>query len=283
VQRCVQLKLDGYVLDAEREYKQPGKATAARVFMNILRAGIPNTLIALSSFRYPSFHPQLPWGVFLEKCDLNMPQVYWEQANNPDQQLARCLSEFSNLQLVGVVRPVVPTGSAYGVPSPAWRATAGDITKFYTKALSLGLPAANLYSWDYARAPGNTDLWDAAANFNWPAPQPKDIVTRYFEALNSGDPNQVLGLYQPNVGHVTAERTVVGLDDLARWYVDLLKNKLPGARFTVQDGSGSGNSRHFRWSASGPTGVVADGDDTLGLRDGLIQYHYTHFNISPPA
>jgi hypothetical protein len=35
--------------------------------------------------------------------------------------------------------------------------------------------------------------------------------------------------------------------------------------------------------ASGLSGGVVDGDDTLGLRDGLIQYHYTHFNITPPA
>jgi len=282
-QRCAKLKLDGYVIDAEKEYKQPGKAAAARTFMSVLRAGIPNTLVALSSYRYPSLHPQLPWSAFLEKCDLNMPQVYWEQAHNPDQQLTRSLTEFGKTSLVGFVRPVVPTGSAYGVPSPAWRATAADINKFYTTALNRGLPAANLYSWDYARSPGNTDLWDAAANFNWPAPQPKDIVARYFEGLNVRDLAQVLGLYHDNAGHVTAQRTVVGLEDIAKWYLDLLQNRLPGAQFTVLDASGNGNSRRFQWTATGPTGRIADGDDTLGLRDGLIQYHYTHFNITPPV
>ena len=283
VQRCMQLKLDGYVIDAEKEYKQPGKAAAARTFMNIVRAGLPNTLIALSAYRYPSLHPELPWSEFLAKCDLNMPQVYWEQSHNPEQQLARSLTEFSKTSLVGVVRPVVPTGSAYGVPNPAWRATAADVTRFYAKAMESGLAAANLYVWDYARSPGSTDLWDAAKNFNWPAPQPKDIVARYFDALNSGDPAQVLSLYQDNAGHVTAERTIIGLDDLAQWYGNLLTVWLPGAQFGMQDGSGSGNSRHFRWMASGPSGGVVDGDDTLGLRDGLIQYHYTHFHITPPA
>jgi hypothetical protein len=131
VQRCMQLKLDGYVIDAEKEYKQPGKAAAARTFMNIVRAGLPNTLIALSAYRYPSLHPELPWSAFLAKCDLNMPQVYWEQSHNPEQQLARSLTEFSKTSLVGVVRPVAPTGSAYGVPNPAWRATAADVTRFY--------------------------------------------------------------------------------------------------------------------------------------------------------
>jgi hypothetical protein len=283
VQRCKQLKLDGYVIDAEKEYKQPGKAAAARTFMAALRAGLPNTLIALSSYRYPALHPELPWRVFLEKCDLNMPQVYWEQAHNPDQQLARCLTEFSRTALVGFVRPVVPTGAAYGVPNPAWRATPADIAKFYGKALELGLAGANLYVWDYARSPGNTDLWDAAKNINWPAPQPQDIVSRFIDALNTGKPAQVLALYQDNVGHVTGQRTVVGLTDLGKWYTDLLTARLPGAQFNLLDSTGSGSYRRFRWTASGPGGRIVDGDDTLGLRDGLIQYHYTFFNITPSA
>jgi hypothetical protein len=283
VQRCFQLNLDGYVIDAEKEYKQPGKASAARTFMKALRAGLPTMLVALSSYRYPSLHPQLPWSAFLEKCDLNMPQVYWEQAHNPDVQLARSVSEFAKTNLVGFSRSVVPTGSAYGVPSPAWRATPADLTKFYSKAVSLGLEAANLYSWDYARSPGNTDLWDAAAQFNWPAPQPQDIVQRYFDALNSGSLDQVISFYQSNAGHVTPVRTIVGLEGIRQWYVGLLNTTLPGSQFTLLETSGSGNSRRFRWTAAGPGGRILDGDDTLGLRDGLIQYHYTFFTITSGA
>jgi len=308
IQRCTQLKLDGYIIDAETEFKQPGKAAAARTFMSTLRAGLPNLTVALSSFRYPSFHPQLPWSAFLEKCDLNMPQVYWEQSHNPDQQLARCVSEFANTSLVGFVRPVVPTGAAYGVSG--WRATADDIRKFYSKALSLKLPAANLYSWDYATSAGNTDLWEAGANFDWPlgsqpAPQPTpqpqpvpqpspqpaptpqpesetpDIVERLFEYLNSSAPDKILKLYQLNAGHVTAKRTVVGPDDISKWYLDLLQKMLPGAHFIVTDFSGTGNSRHFKWTATGPTATVIDGEDTLGLLNDLIQYHYTSFTVKP--
>jgi len=294
IQRCTQLKLDGYVIDAEVEYKQPGKDAAARTFMSTLRAGLPNLTVALSSFRYPSYHPQLPWSVFLEKCDLTMPQVYWEQAHNPDQQLARSVSEFANPSLVGFVRPFVATGAAYGLTG--WRATADDIRKFYAKALSLNIPAANLYSWDYASSVGNTDLWDAGANFNWPGgpqpipqpgpqpipqPEPEDIVQSYFDALNAGAPDKVLKLYQPNAGHVTPKRTVVGLEDISKWYMDLLQNVLPGAQFNLIGSPGTGNSRRFRWTAAGPTGIVADGDDTLGLRDGLIQYHFSSFTVTP--
>ncbi len=281
VKRCTQLKLDGYVVDAEAEYKRPGRAAAAHAFMKALRAGLPQTPLALSSFRYPKLHPQLPWKAFLENCDLSMPQVYWEQAHNPEQQLARSITELADPALVGYVRPCVPTGSAYGVGN--WRPTADEVTRWLKQAVSLKLPAANLYSWDYASAAGNSDLWNAAAQFDWPAAEPQDMAVRYLNALNSGNVDQVLGLYAADAGHVTAERTIIGTDALRAWYTDLLQNRLAGAQFSLQDTSGAGSSRRLFWSASGSTGVVTDGDDTLGLRDGLIQYHYTAFTLTPPA
>ncbi len=279
IQRAVQLRLDGFVVDAEGEFKRPGRSGAARTYMSLLRSALPNMPIGLSSFRYPSLHQPMPWGAFLEKCDYVLPQVYWEQAHNPDQQLARCVNEFNNPSLVGFVRPVIPTGSAYGAGN--WKAAGDDVTKFLSKAVELGLPAANLYSWDYAGLPANAELWEAAAQFDWPAPQSQDIVERYFQALNSGDPAPVLRLYHPDAGHVTFRRTVIGLEDLSKWYLDVLKNALAGATFEMIDSSGSGDSRRFRWTAAGPRGSVSDGDDVLGLRDGLIQYHYTSFTLVP--
>lgn len=281
LKRVKQLGLDGYVIDAEAEYKRPGKAPAARAYMQAVRAGLPGTPIALSSYRYPSLHPQLPWAAFLEKCDWVMPQVYWEQTHNPDQQLARCVAEFGNAALVGHVRPLVPTGAAYGAGQ--WQATPHDLTKFLNKALALKLPAANFYSWDYARAPGHTALWEAVKNFAWPTAQPPtDITQQLIDALNAGDLAALLRLYQPNAGHVTARRTILGPEDLSKWYLDLLKNQLAGAKFSLLETSGQGHARRLKWAASGPAGKLAEGDDTLGLREGLIQYHYTSFTLASP-
>ncbi len=82
IQRVKELGLDGYVIDAEVEYMQPGKDAAARQFMAALRDALPSLPIALCSFRFPSYQPNFPWQAFLEKCDLNMPMVYWVQAHN---------------------------------------------------------------------------------------------------------------------------------------------------------------------------------------------------------
>ena len=83
IQRIQQLGLEGYVIDAEIEYQEPGKSTAASQFMNRMRSALPDLPMALSSYRFPSYHAQLPWRVFLEKVDYNMPQVYWEQKSQP--------------------------------------------------------------------------------------------------------------------------------------------------------------------------------------------------------
>ncbi len=298
VQRCQQLAVDGYVIDAEAEYKEAGKSAAARTYMSALRASLPNLPIALSSYRYPSYHTTLPWRDFLEKCDLNMPQVYWEQAHNPDTQLARTVEEFANTSLVGYARPVIPTGSAYG--TGGWRATPDDLRLFFSKAQSLGLAAANAYSWDWATSAGNTELWDAVANYSWPftASAPvttpptggtttgalsdaaADLLTRYFNALNNGDVDALVALYQPNAAHVTAERTVVGSSAIRDYYNDLLTNRLPSANFVMRSSSGHDPTVMFTWTANSSNGLVNDGSDTVGLREGLIQYHYTRFTVA---
>lgn len=273
VQRVRQLGLDGYVIDAEQEYKHPGKAVSARMFMNTLRQGLPDTPVALSSYRFPSLHQQLPWAVFLEQCDYAMPQVYWEQAHNPAQQLERCVAEYANTRLVGHARPVIPTGAAYGAGS--WRATPADIHAFLQKAVALGLSAANLYSWDYTNLPGQSDLWEAAAEADWPAPTPAaDIVTRWAEALNAGDVEAVLALYGASAAHITPIRTRVGRDALRAWYTDLLRVHAPQAVFSVQPATGGSQFRRFRWRAEAGAACL-EGEDIFGLRDDRIEYHTT--------
>ena len=73
-----------------------------------------------------------------------MPQVYWEQAHNPGEQLERSLAQFENL---GYPLPMVPTGAAYG--GSGWYPTSDDIVEFMDKAVELGMTGASFWSWDY--------------------------------------------------------------------------------------------------------------------------------------
>ncbi len=277
IQRVKELELDGYVIDAEIEYKTAGRAAAARTFMSKLRAELPNTPIALSSFRYPSLHPQFPWKEFLSQCDLNMPQMYWEKAHNPGSQLARCVKEF---QAMTPFRPVLPTGAAYGAGT--WRPTAADIVEFLDKVQNLQIPAANFYSWDESRG-RFPDLWKAVSDYAWgelPPEPPKDIADQLVDAWNSHDIEQIAALYAPNAAHITSARTVHGQLPIRAWYSSFLNELLPNARFQRTGLTGSGNNRHLSWSASSDAGKVLNGVDSLGLMNDKIIYHYTSFSVT---
>jgi hypothetical protein len=275
IERVRSLQLDGYVIDAEIEYKEPGKSTAATRFMNQLRHSLPNTPIALSSYRYPSYHPQLPWRQFLDQCNYNMPQVYWEQAHNAGDQLMRSVREF---QAMIPNRPIIPTGSAY-VKSP-WKPTAADVLQFLQTAQSLNLSATNFWSWDNCRE-NLPEVWNVIRDYPWTTdPTTSDICNRFIDALNSHNPDNVINLYTPTAVHVTAIRTVQGTDAIRTWYQSLLSQILPNATFRLSGFSGTGSSRHITWTATSPQGDVDDGNDTFGLVNGKIAYHYSFFMVA---
>ncbi|NPV86397.1 MAG: nuclear transport factor 2 family protein [Anaerolineae bacterium] len=278
VKRCKQLALDGYVIDAEVEYKVPGAEEKAKVFMTELRKGIPNLPVALCSFRFPSYHPTFPWKVFLEKCDYNMPQVYWEKAHNAGEQLRRSVRE---LQSLTPIRPVVPTGPVYNTAD--WAPAAAEIADFLNTARSLNLAAVNFFSWEYGRS-NLKALWNTIANFNWggsnPQPVPQDITEAYIAALNARNPSEVAKLFHDNAIRITASLSIQGNDAIKAWYTIFLNQTLPNATFRLTSSSGSGNSRYFTWQATSPKGKITNGNDTFGLLDGKISYHYTFFTIT---
>lgn len=169
VKRVNELGLDGYVVDAEGEYKSSG-STRAREFMQRVRSGLGNLPIALSSYRYPSLHPEFPWGAFLEFVDINMPQVYWMQAHNPAAQLANCVSEFKALS----GRPIIPTGAAFH--EAGWQATAEEIYSFWNAVKTLGLTGGNFWEWANAK---RYKLFDAVANLGSEAGETPEPETAY--------------------------------------------------------------------------------------------------------
>jgi len=272
IQRLKQLDLDGYVLDAETQYEQPGKDQAAKTFMNNLRNALPSFPFALSSFRFPTFHPGLPWVEFLDKCDYNMPQVYWLKGHNPDQQLTRCVNEFQAIQ---PFRPIIPTGAAF--TEYGWSPTPAEVTEFFQTARKLNLEAANFWEWSNTRR-YLPEVWTTIQNYSWLSEPVLDITQRWLLAMNSHDPNQVASLYNPDAVYVTGEQTIKGIQAIRTWYSNLFF-QLPNAFFTLKSSSGSANRRHFVWKANSSQGNINEGNDTLGLFSGQIVYHYTFFQI----
>lgn len=276
IARLSALKLDGYVIDAEHEYKESGKSRAALLFMNTLRRSYPKLPMALSSYRYPQGHRRLPFTEFLQSCDYAMPQVYFEQAHNPDEQLRRSVQEYADWH---PARPVIPTAPTYA--TPVWTPTVADINLFLTTAKELGLVGVNAWSWDWATKTGYVEFWDTVAKFDWaPIPPAAEMAEGLIYRLNQQDPSSLALMYHENAAHVTGARTIVGRQKIAEWYQALTTQMLPEGRYELTGQMGQASSKKFTWSAQSSKGKVVDGSDTLGIRDGKIQYHYTHFTVS---
>ena len=272
IQRIQQLGLEGYIIDAEAQYKYPGRDEVARLFMDLLRQALPVFPIALSSYRFPTYHPTLPWEEFLEKCDYNMPQVYWEQAHNPAEQLIRSVNEFL---AITPFRPIIPTGSAY--MRGDWQPSSAEIIEFLDTARNLNLSAANFWEWGHTRL-YLPELWYTIADYSWPVDQDdRDILVRYFEALNAHDIDLLLTLYHDKAVHVTPAKTLQGKDAIRNWYWTFFNELIPDASFILGENSGDLGSRVFSWSAVTNLGVISNGYDSIGLVDGKIIYHYSQF------
>jgi hypothetical protein len=274
VQRVQQLGLDGYVIDAEAQYKQPGKEEAAIDFLEHLRRALPDCPVALSSYRYPSYHPDFPWQAFLSRVDLSMPQVYWVAAHNPAEQLARCLREYQNLSQ-GL--PLIPVGAAY--LESGWSPTIGEVNEFLSAAQTLNCPAANF--WEWANCRGNLPtVWSAIADYPWPASlSDLDIAQRYIYALNSRDPDVVTSLYTSQAVHIDPSGSRQGKTAIRAWYERLFTGPLAGATYYLGGFNVLPDARQLSWVAYGPGGCVQDGYDLLDLKTGWMDIHNTQFTI----
>ncbi len=161
VSRIQALGLDGLVVSAGEEYEQPSRSSAAHLYMTTVRAAL-KVPIALSSFRFPNYHPNFPWPDFLLSCDLHMPQVFWELAHNAGEQLIESKHQCDALPNA---RPFIPTGATY--LASGWNPTDQDITDFLNTAKDLGVPAVNFFDWDTCRA-SLPLAWQAITSFTWP-------------------------------------------------------------------------------------------------------------------
>jgi hypothetical protein len=265
------------VIDAEKEYKASGKKSAAKRFMSQLRSACPNLTIALSSFRYPSLHPQIPWSEFLNECDLNMPQVYWMKAHNPGDQLTRCVNEF---RAKIPSRPIVPTGAAFR--EFGWKPTDAEVQEFFIKAKELNLSAVNFWEWSDARSGNLPGVWETIQKYKWmEKDEPKDICVSLIEAMNSHDIDKIVSLYSLPAIHINAIRTTQGFENLRAWYTQLFNEILPDSNFKLGSYTGKGSSRHMTWTASSSKGLVRNGNDTLGISKGKISYQYSFFTVTP--
>ncbi|MBI5715614.1 MAG: DUF3380 domain-containing protein [Chloroflexi bacterium] len=113
-----------------------------------------------------------------------------------------------------------------------------------------------------------------------PAPSPSaDIVTALFDSLTRRDLDSLMNLYQTDVAHVTSSRTVQGANLVRDFYLELL-SRLGDAKFSVSSVQDAAPTKIIAWTATGSGGSIGDGQDTLSVAGGKIQYHFTKFTVN---
>jgi hypothetical protein len=136
---------DCLVIDAEAEYE--GHYAAAQTYINDLRAKVGAAYpLALASFPYVSYHPSLPYSVFLgpNGAQYNAPQMYWKDIGvSVDTVYA---NTFINNRIYA--RPIFPLGQTYGGVSSS------DVLRFREEASLYGATGYSFWDWQETPASG---------------------------------------------------------------------------------------------------------------------------------
>lgn len=207
--------LDGFVIDAESQMKH--RPNEARAYASGLRAGLPNTPIALSTYRYPEVHPEFPWESYLPFIDLNMPQVYWQGTHNPAAQLRKTKDQYDRL---APGMDLIPIGSAYA--EHGWVATPDDLQEFNNMVLSLGYAAEGY--WEYMGAWNNgllrrlSQLPDFPSDLPTPTDPLPDNTPEDWEEFKAFVVSSIDRVERAlNAGGLQIEANVDDLDTIKSW------------------------------------------------------------------
>jgi len=270
VKRAIELGVNGFVVNAEHEFKKPNKAAAASRYMTLLRNNLGSLPIALSSYRFPSYHHGFPFSNFLEYCDYNMPQVYWMKSKNTGgAQLQQTINEYNRIK---PYRPIIPTGPTF--KEHGWVPQENDILDFLQVAQKLNLPAVNFWYWEGCRR----DLpkyWELVKNYRYEkAETGSNFLSQYFTALNTNNPDKVLKFYHNNAVFISTGSAMVGKKAIREWLEGLMKEN-QGRKFTLLQENVERQIHNFRWQLQNIDGSLTEGRDTMGVIDNTIRYHYS--------
>ena len=140
---------DCLVIDAEAEYE--GHYAAAQTYIDDLRAKIGTAYpLALASFPYVSYHPALPYSVFLgpNGAQYNAPQMYWKDIGVSVDTV------YANTYIANRIygRPIFPLGQTYGGVSTS------DILRFREEAADYGATGYSFWDWQETQPSGWSEL-----------------------------------------------------------------------------------------------------------------------------
>lgn len=112
VKQALACGLDGYILDVEEEVKNQTTHPNVEKLLATLRSLVKEGTLGYTSFGHPGFHPNVPWKMLDEYCDIALPQIYFEKFNfllTTSEEVKACLDAHKRL---GLNKPILPIWSS---------------------------------------------------------------------------------------------------------------------------------------------------------------------------
>ena len=174
--QCTRLELDGYLIDAESEYKTGSDPKGrAQVYADALQGLGARMPIGLCSYRFPTLHPEFPWVEMLSVCTLHVPQLYW----GPGRWLTDLNRSYSELEALKNL-PFVPdgrnyVGDGYAGPTPGnetlWiQQFVAEINGFMQACKDRKYPGFTSWALDFmflSTHAGGEERYAAVKSFEW--------------------------------------------------------------------------------------------------------------------
>ncbi len=184
---------DCLVIDAEAEYE--GHYSAAQRYITELRAKVgPNYPVALASFPYVSYHPSLPFSVFLGPggAQYNAPQMYWKAIGTSVDTVYA--NTYIGNRMYG--RPIFPLGQTYE------KVSSSDLLRFRGEAAVYGATGYSFWDWQETAASAWTALATPLAPLTTVTPD-----TSYPELSSGRKGDQVLWMQEHLASAIPTQET----------------------------------------------------------------------------
>lgn len=162
IRRAVGCGIKGFVFDVEQEVENPATHSQLREILTRAKAIVPSASLGYTSFGAPEFHPEVPYRILNELCDLQFPQIYFEKftfgPGEPGEaenaaEVQNCILQHRN---IGLNKPILPIwGSESDSQYPA---STNELQNYLTEYLGSSI-------WRAPNAGERGEAWNCHYNY----------------------------------------------------------------------------------------------------------------------
>jgi hypothetical protein len=118
IKKAVECGIEGYIVDVEREVKNSATHDQLKELLIALRRALGGRTLGYTSYGYPRNHPEVPWQLLNDLCDIQMPQIYVEKFTfgpgepGPQENLREIEMCLESHRSLGLTKPILPLFSS---------------------------------------------------------------------------------------------------------------------------------------------------------------------------